>query len=617
MPVQAIIQRDYSKGLVVVTQTFSSPPGSVTQISNLQYSRRGGLAAIGGSVLTGTPAAGYAANAGAFMDFFWFQPGVTTGYEVALQDKGAGNATVLIKPGFIGYDATKILATFPISNISGALILTGPTGTPNGGMAGQVSALSRIIEFGNQLILLLGNGITPYAYPDGGPAVALANNFVSSFPIWITATPYQLGTFVVPSPGNGHLYRCIQAGTSGGAQPAFPTTQGTIIADGTVIWQESGSNAVVAPRGAAHGVTHAGFLWLFNTSPTTNADLLSGPSCLSMSDLNNGNSWNPLNLAHLDKDDGTEGMGLASFAISEAGIAPSLILIAFKNYKTFVINSVFGAPDFYITRARTDMGCVAPKSIQFINGLGVVRLTHKGVALFDGIRDRVVSDAIRPYLFNELGGTDYPNVTLLPYANSAQYTNPPMYMIAIPLHNSFGPMTRILCWDILLGAWTIIDLPISILGLSQEYRSSYIDTQPTVFGSFTGIMQQFQPQMQVASVWGSPAGSVAWSFTTPEVFAKAPGSRTYFRRLLIRGSYFGTAPLTMNVIITVNGAGGPVQTTKNFQFSSSNQFECEVPIMLTGLSANAQISGTDSVEIGSVEWHLVPKESGPPASFMQ
>jgi hypothetical protein len=58
---------------------------------------------------------------------------------------------------------------------------------------------------------------------------------------WAAGT-YAIGEVVTPSNpfgGNGHSYRCIQAGVSGNAQPVFPVGEGATVADGGVIWKEN------------------------------------------------------------------------------------------------------------------------------------------------------------------------------------------------------------------------------------------------------------------------------------------------------------------------------------------------------------------------------------------
>lgn len=57
---------------------------------------------------------------------------------------------------------------------------------------------------------------------------------------WQATTAYGVGAVVVPAARNGHYYRATVAGMSGAVEPAFPTTDGATVTDGTVTWQEAG-----------------------------------------------------------------------------------------------------------------------------------------------------------------------------------------------------------------------------------------------------------------------------------------------------------------------------------------------------------------------------------------
>lgn len=53
---------------------------------------------------------------------------------------------------------------------------------------------------------------------------------------WLATTAYVLGDWVEPTTPNGFVYKCTAAGTSGGSEPTWPTTEGGTVVDGTVTW---------------------------------------------------------------------------------------------------------------------------------------------------------------------------------------------------------------------------------------------------------------------------------------------------------------------------------------------------------------------------------------------
>lgn len=95
------------------------------------------------------------------------------------------------------------------------------------------------------------NEITGTGYTAGGVALASKTITYTAADSWGTAranaTAYVVGDIVRPSTGNGHLYRCIVAGTSHSSAPTFPTVSGQTVAEGggTVVWAEIGRGIVV------------------------------------------------------------------------------------------------------------------------------------------------------------------------------------------------------------------------------------------------------------------------------------------------------------------------------------------------------------------------------------
>jgi hypothetical protein len=71
---------------------------------------------------------------------------------------------------------------------------------------------------------------------------------------WTASTAYLAGEYVQPTAtgGNGHLYRCTIAGTTGATEPSWPLTENSTVTDGGVTWEEQTPvlvNRLPAPNG--------------------------------------------------------------------------------------------------------------------------------------------------------------------------------------------------------------------------------------------------------------------------------------------------------------------------------------------------------------------------------
>ena len=515
----------------------------------------------------------------------------------------------------------------------------------NGNIVGESGPLPDQVPFGGLMILVLGNGLPPYS-TDGTNAntIPLANTFTGAFPSWFATVSYSVGDLVQPSTPNGFVYIVTQAGISGSTEPTWPITPNSNVTDKGVVWAINGSNGSPAPRGAAHAINHAGSLWLWNTYPTQTSDNLDGPSILKMSDSNNPNSWNPVNVAIVGTNDGQQGMGMASFTIAESGIPPEGSLVLFKEFSTYQVLGVFGATDFAIQQAQTELGCIAPRTIKFVPGYGIMRLSHLGVAVFDGVRDKIISEEIRPFLFGDFSDISQLDFSWA-YASKADLVAlPPMYCMAIPVigNGNDGRLTRICCYDLILKAWTIIDLPMGIGAISQLRIPG---SEPvTVFGGWT---DQMISRWQVADQYGWQAwldttltihnGSPSvWSFRTPSAVGQSANDRILFRRVLARGVWTGrtaamgagqtnipnnaTGTVSFQILINVDTSGSqtaPVRVlytpTGSSTADSSVQLVGEIGV--TGLNAYATISGVQAIggapiEIDEVDFQVVQRPVG-------
>lgn len=427
------------------------------------------------------------------------------------------------------YGAAQIIKTLPADSL---IFLSGVPGsyggshgpgsgssglqppTPIGGLLGNLSPLPQIVGFVNKMMLALGNGITPYQSDGtGGGTTQLTNTFSATYPVWTASTAWLQGSQIQVNISSVlYVFTAVQGGTSGGGgAPAFSATLGSTVADNNIIWKNSGQvSASPPPRGAGHAEVYAGSLWVANTGIVLSADQLDGPSALRMSDLNNPISWNPLNAAQISPDDGDQCSGIKAFTVAEAGIAPQNFLMFFKNYSSYLIQGVFGASNFAITRLQTDMGCVAPRTIQFVPGFGIMRLSHLGFAVTDGITDKLQSpEAIRPYLFPESTESDITAIdqSFLYFSKAAQTSNPPMYVCACPL------LAANLVFNHVIGA-SSYSTTCSLSPGSYYFRLQYIlgngttyltpESGPVAIDASHGALITFPPNGNVQP----PAGTV-------------------------------------------------------------------------------------------------------------
>lgn len=447
-------------------------------------------------------------------------------------------------------------------------------------------------------------------------SVSITSTFIPAFPTWATAIQFNTNTVVTPTVSNGHYYIAKQGGVTGNVQPTWPTVTGAQVSDGSVIWQEAGltNTAAPPPPGAGHVTVYAGSLWIFNTSPTNTSTGIDGPCSLRMSDVNNPNSWNPINQAFLDKDDGTEGTGITAFTISAQGIPPQGSLVAYKNYASYQIVGVFGSTNLTIQRVKSDLGCIAPRTLMFVPGFGIGRFCHLGFAIFDGVEDRIISEEIRPLLFPTLDFAESDLVTLDASSQSlmwsAMTSNPPMWCTAIPVGNSGGQLTVILCYDLVLKAWAApINLPFAIATMSQFKTISA--NAVTILGGFSdGCLSRWQAGDQMWDVGAQGArgpSQVAWSVKAPDVAAQDTSEKLNCRRLAIRGiSTSAVSPV--QVTLYVNGAAQPFP--QPYPIPASGDFEVFASFMTDGLRFSAKVSGSGQLEIDRLVFHVSGKPVG-------
>lgn len=387
--------------------------------------------------------------------------------------------------------------------------------------------------------------------------------------------------------------------------------------DGTTFTALTGT----PPDGGKHGAVYLSALWAANTKATTTST--EGKSSLRQTDVNNPNSWPAANQAFISKDDGQEITGMALFTISETGVSPIAALVVFKDFSGYQVIGLFGSTTFAIQKLKSDMGCVAGRTAQFCSGFGIIRLTHRGFALFDGTNDVLISEEERPRLFgrDDYSGIDWTNVQL---SYAAQVQNPPLYICVCPVAGVGPPgaLSRMFVYDLVRKAWTICTFTNYFATLQLILNPSQL---PTVLGgdiAGTGKVRRLFAQDPDDD--GTP---IQWTLKTRPVFSGSPMSRSYFRRMLMKvfkmtalsqitvQFYFGPTQIVNRKQVPISLALAPFSGygldpygTSGYGAQASAQNLTDIDINFDiGVKANnclAVISGQGQGRIRGLEWHL-------------
>jgi len=375
------------------------------------------------------------------------------------------------------------------------------------------------------------------------------------------------------------------------------------------------------PDGGKHGAVYLSALWAGNTKATTTST--EGKSSIRQTDVNNPNSWPAANQAFISKDDGQEITGMALFTISETGVSPIAALVVFKDFSAYQVIGLFGSSTFAIQKLKSDMGCVAGRTAQFCSGFGIIRLTHRGFALFDGTSDLLISEEERPRLFgrDDYSGIDWSNVGL---SYAAQVQNPPLYICVCPVAGVGPPgaLSRMFVYDLVRKAWTICTFANYFQTVQLILNPSSL---PIVLGGdIAGSGQVRRLFVADADDDGTP---IQWTLKTRPVFSNSPLSRSYFRRMLLKvfkmtalsqinvQFVFGPSQVINRKQVPISAALAPFSGYGVDAYGASGygsepgvQNLTDVDLNFDiGVKANnclAVISGQGPGRIRGIEWHL-------------
>lgn len=537
MPLKEFRFTGLTGGIYASANPFDQPKGTLPYLVNMLMTRRGGLRTVDGSHITCSPAGD--------------APYPTIPFMAQYNPAGVSGTV----PHLLGItlDDAFTATVIDISDATWEGIFASGGPYPNAGPS--VSA----VQFSNSMVFALGLNVLPQLYdPIQQPnIVGIANTFQSgtTYPPWLSNTNYGKGDKVLGAPVGSsisYIWQALNGGTSViGGPPVWVATYKAKVQDNNIVWQNKGPAGAEAPLGAGFVFNHLNSLWVWGTAPTymntgPNAGI-DGPDSLRMSDSGNPTSFDPSNQDFIGQGDGQQAMGGGTFSLLEVGIPATAQLILYKTKSTY---SVIGAfPDVTIAEIPDGVGCAAPNTNQLVPGIGMMRLSLFGVAVFNGTRDVVdqFTDPIRPFLFPEDSGIGFVGQDITPVdwnniyrATATQTVNPPGYLLLVPLVGSNGALTRGFFFDRLLKAWTVIDFPDG-MQLSGSLFNIASSAQGATFvsGFADGKIRQIFAGDEQWDTDSPNATMVQWRFRYPAV--GAPNSPLYYRRGMFRAALRGSA----------------------------------------------------------------------------
>jgi len=106
---------------------------------------------------------------------------------------------------------------------------------------------------------------TNWATADGGTSTQLFVSGDTAFitnknaPNWPPLTFYPTTIFRCPTVGNGYCYEVTTSGTTGASEPTWPTTVGSTVTDGTIVWTCRLATVTLSTSVSATALTMTGF----------------------------------------------------------------------------------------------------------------------------------------------------------------------------------------------------------------------------------------------------------------------------------------------------------------------------------------------------------------------
>jgi hypothetical protein len=182
-------------------------------------------------------------------------------------------------------------------------------------------------------------------------------------------------------------------------------------------------------------------------------------------------------------------------------------------------------------------------------------------------------------------------------------------VIAAPIGNSGGQLTRGFCFDLILKAWVIVDFPFPLGCIAQVQP---VTSNPlTLLGGFNdGCLQRWQAgDVQWYTGISASQANVSWSARVNTIASQDSGQRIYVRRMTLVGSASSGAGNSITVSIMTPGR---TIAPQSYTIGPNNDFEIFTDVGLTALRFDAIITGNVCMDFHGLSWHTEPRPIGVP-----
>jgi len=176
------------------------------------------------------------------------------------------------------------------------------------------------------------------------------------------------------------------------------------------------------------------------------------------------------------------------------------------------------------------------------------------------------------------------------------------------------------CWDLVLKAWTILDLPWTINTLMQARTGEGIPLLVAGRSDGTGDVERlyagYANGLPIDPAWDSSslvpsvtAANTPITFTvrTSHTYSEGSSLHAFYRLVVIRG--YATPPVAQTFTVSLEVDGRPF-TTQAYWVNpnpTSGQFDTRVDIGITAVNVQMTITGKGVVTIDALDWQVDPK----------